>query len=471
MTWSADRVRRWVKGLCVGPALYDQGFARLDFALHLDPLADAQGAVGDAGPNSRHVNRQEINERFMKVRLTQGILGFGVLAFALWFYPGPAGAQQPENTVVCVEGTGAIPLNYGDNTSGCAIDPATDRDLFIFTGAAGTSIRLNVDSLSAGLDPRLEVLDPNGAVLVDQFCIGGSISTCSLAADLDLSLPGQYVIAVSDAGVNEVGSYQFSLNCVFGSSCLVITPDTDFQVEGTVGGPFDTIETYTLTNNGDLSVDFTASASENFVTLSQTSGTLPGRASTTVEVSINANADNLAPGIHEAKVDFKNATNGQGDTDRLVQLTVKCPGSLEVTPGTDYRPLGPAGGPFAPDAKTYTLRNPLKDVAGTLCSSDIEFSVAAIGNFINVSPTSGTLEPEATKTVTASLNNNANDLAEGSYDGMVTFTNTTFNLGDTVRGVTLLVEPTMVEPKPPWTIVPLLDLLLGPDKSRDPDSP
>ena len=77
MTWGADRVRRWVKGLCVGPALFDQSFARLDFALDLDPLADAQGAVGDAGPNSRHVNRQEISERFMNVRLTQGILGFG----------------------------------------------------------------------------------------------------------------------------------------------------------------------------------------------------------------------------------------------------------------------------------------------------------------------------------------------------------------------------------------------------------
>ena len=336
------------------------------------------------------LQKQKQSERFMNIRLTQGILGFCVLVFALWLYPGPAGAQQSETTVPCVDGVTTL-LNYGDNALGCAIDFVSDSDPFIFTGAAGTSVRVNVGGITDNLDSRLEVRDlTNNTVLDDQSCSTPSnSSTCSVAVDLDLALTGQYVIAVSDWGLNNTGSYSISLNCVFGS-CLVITPETDFLVEGIVGGPFDTIETYTLTNNGFTTVDFTASASENFVTLSQTSGTLLGGASTTVDVSINANANNLGPGIHAAKVDFKNATNGQGDTDRQVELTVKCPGSLEVTPGTAYRPSGPAGGPFAPVSKTYTLRSPLINVGGTLCGSDIEFSVAAIGNFISLSSTSGT---------------------------------------------------------------------------------
>ncbi len=289
---------------------------------------------------------------------------------------------------------------------------------------------------------------------------------------MDLTDSGTYQIAVSDKGLNDAGGYAMSLNCIFGS-CLVIAPGTDFELSGLVGGPFDpNAKTYTLTNNGDIPVDFTASASRNFVTLSPTGGTLLGGASTTVEVLINANANNLAPDItHVAKVDFINATNGQGNTDRLVQLTVKCPGSLEVTPGTAYRPSGPAGGPFAPVSKTYTLRSPLSIVGGTLCGSDIEFSVDAVGDYISVSPSSGTLELDGTTTVTVSLNNNADGLPAGSYDDTVTFTNTTFNLGDTERGVTLIVEPTNVEPRPPWTIVPLLDLLLGRDESQAPESP
>ncbi len=72
--------------------------------------------------------------------------------------------------------------------------------------------------------------------------------------------------------------------------------------------------------------------------------------------------------------------------------------------------------------------------------------------------------------VTVSLNNNAVGLPEGSHDGKVTFTNTTNHLGDTERGVTLIVGPTTDE-RTPGSIVPILDLLLGPDKSDPPESP
>ncbi|MCZ6604674.1 MAG: hypothetical protein O7A03_05965 [Alphaproteobacteria bacterium] len=403
--------------------------------------------------------------------MTQGILVCGVLAFALWLYPGPAGAQQPENTVVCVDGLTTV-LNYGDNAPDCAIDHVSDSDPFVFNGADGTSVRVNVSGATNDLDPRVEVRDPTGAVLADQFCSAGFFDTCSVAVDLDLTLTGQYLIALSDAGLDNTGGYSISLNCIIGS-CLTITPRTDFETSGLPGGPFDTIKTYTLTNNGALTVDFTASASENFVSLSQESGTLPGGGSTTVTVSFNANADNLAPGIHAAQVDFVNATNGQGDTDRQVELNVKCPGSLEVTPATAYQPSGPAGGPFAPDSKSYKLTNLLIDPGGgTLCGSDIEFSIETIGDYIDVSPTSGMLEAGGSTTVTVSLNNNANGLADGTYDGTVTFTNTTFNFGDTERAVTLTVESTIVDPTSLDWLGPILEYLMRePDKPQPPESP
>jgi hypothetical protein len=72
-----------------------------------------------------------------------------------------------------------------------------------------------------------------------------------------------------------------------------------------VGGPFspDSI-TYTLTNAGGASLDWTASKGETWVSLSATSGTLAAGASTTVTVSLNANANSLAAGGYSDAVVF-----------------------------------------------------------------------------------------------------------------------------------------------------------------------
>jgi len=350
--------------------------------------------------------------------------------------------------------------------------PRADMDVFTFQGAAGTAVRVNVAGATIDLDSRVEVRDPTGAVLADQSCTtANSGATCSVAVDVDLTLTGQYTIAVSDVGLNDTGSYLISLNCVFGDSCLIIAPGTDFLLAGLAGGPFDpNTKDYTLTNNGVFQIDYVVSASQDFVTLSQTSGTLAGGTSTIVEVSINANANDLGPGNHVSTVNFINASNGQGNTDRKVELNVKCPGSITVTPATAFLPKGPPGGPFEPTSKTYTLTNPLTDVGGTLCGSDVDFSVGAVGNYINVSATSGTIESNGSTTVTISLNNNASSLPAGAYDSNITFIDTINHLGDTERGVTLVVDPTRSEPKPPWSIVPLLDLLL-PDEPEVPDPP
>ena len=522
----------------------------------------------------------------MTVRSIHASPCFSVLLLLFWLCPSPTLAQQIENDLECIEGAGAIPINYGDNTSGCAVDTPTDRDLFILSnGAAGTSIRFNVLGATPGLDPRIEVLDPTGAVVTDTSCSStSSISGCSFSADLDLSVTGEYVIAISDVGTNETGDYQMTLNCivgscpgapalvsiaydvavldtltpavdmdfftfqgaadtsirfnvlgatpgldprieirdpagavaidmacsstssisgcsfsadvdllltgtyqvavsdlgtnepgdyeirlncVFGSSCLVVAPDEDFHLSGPVGGPFTTIKDYTLTNNGVLTVDFTASATENFVSLSQTGGSLGGQASTAVTVSVNGNAASLPPGEHVATVDFVNTTNGQGSTARAVKLTVTCPASLEVTPAAAFQSQGPMGGPFEPESKIYTVRNPLVDVGGTLCGSDLEFSVATVGDFLDVSTTSGTLEPDGKTTVTVSLNSAANSLEAGSYNGSIEFVDTANNLGDIDLGATLTVgEGEEPPPMPSW-LAPILHLLMGSDELEE----
>jgi hypothetical protein len=76
-----------------------------------------------------------------------------------------------------------------------------------------------------------------------------------------------------------------------------------------VGGPFNPSSiTYTLTNTGGSSLDWTAGKSQNWLSLSVTNGTLAAGASTTVTVSINENANSLAAGSYSDTVSFVNRT-------------------------------------------------------------------------------------------------------------------------------------------------------------------
>ncbi|MCC6036778.1 MAG: hypothetical protein LM632_01030 [Armatimonadetes bacterium] len=112
-------------------------------------------------------------------------------------------------------------------------------------------------------------------------------------------------------------------------------------------------------------------------------------------------------------------------------------GKLEVTPSEGLNASGPQGGPFSPSSKQYTLRN----VGG----KSINWSATADRSWVTVSPSSGSLSPGSTTTVTVSINSNANSLSPGNYTSTVSFTNTTNGLGNTSRTVQLTVQQTTVQ--------------------------
>ena len=213
---------------------------------------------------------------------------------------------------------------------------------------------------------------------------------------------------------------------------LAVTPATDLTASGLVGGPFSpTSETYTLTNNGDVSVNFTAVRDQAFFDVKPASGTIAAGATTTVTVAFNATAAVLTAGSHIGTVAFTNTTNGNGDTMRGVDLTILDPASLSVSPGTDLVTSGLVGGPFSPTSETYTLTN----------GGDVPLAFTAVRDqaFFNVTPASGTIAAGATATVVVALNAGANVLAAGIHAGMVTFTNANNGNGDTTRNVDLTV--------------------------------
>ncbi|HOW70265.1 MAG TPA: SUMF1/EgtB/PvdO family nonheme iron enzyme [Phycisphaerae bacterium] len=107
---------------------------------------------------------------------------------------------------------------------------------------------------------------------------------------------------------------------------------------GYEGGPFTPSRmTYTLTNTGGLPIAWTAAKTQAWVTLSKTGGTLAGGASDAVEISINAEANDLAAGSYSDTLTLANTTNASGDTTRTVSLAVNAP---VIPPGMVLVPAG-----------------------------------------------------------------------------------------------------------------------------------
>jgi hypothetical protein len=106
---------------------------------------------------------------------------------------------------------------------------------------------------------------------------------------------------------------------------LTVSPGTTVVSSGAAGGPFSpSQQAYTLQNTGGQSLNWTASKTQSWVTLSPTptSGTLAAGGTANVTVSINTVANGLAAGSYSDTVSFTNTTNGSGNATRPVTLGI-----------------------------------------------------------------------------------------------------------------------------------------------------
>ena len=112
-----------------------------------------------------------------------------------------------------------------------SLNPSTDCDFLEFEGVAGTMIRVQVHGTTNGLDPRLEIVDPQGDLITDNHCEANSVSVCSFEVERTLELTGLYHLMISEWGANQSGNYQVTLQCIFGNcACL----QRDLNDDGTV---------------------------------------------------------------------------------------------------------------------------------------------------------------------------------------------------------------------------------------------
>lgn len=133
-------------------------------------------------------------------------------------------------------------------------------------------------------------------------------------------------------GTTRVGTLVFTLVSLVGPDAgplLQVLPGTGLVSTGEAGGPFSPgNKVYTLTNLGETSLEFEVAVDEDWLTLSVESGTIAGGASTTVTVSLNAEAADLGNGAYFGTVTFRNLT-GYESISRGVGLVVGVTGGGE----------------------------------------------------------------------------------------------------------------------------------------------
>ena len=212
---------------------------------------------------------------------------------------------------------------------------------------------------------------------------------------------------------------------------LMVGPVGRAAFAGPVGGPFSPpAKTYKLFNTSSAELSWSAAASELWLSVTPSQGTLPAGGWVAVAVSLNSNAAGLAEADYSASVAFANLTNGSGNTSRSVSLIVRN-ARIEVSPLTGLVAARQPGGQISPLSQTYTVTN--------TGFGSMSWSATKTASWVGVTPSSGVLLFGKSTTVTVSILSAANGFTEGVYTDTIAFTNLTNGNGNTTRGVTLTV--------------------------------
>ena len=204
---------------------------------------------------------------------------------------------------------------------------------------------------------------------------------------------------------------------------LQVTPSSSFAASGLVGGAFvPPSGNYQLINHGASSLTWRLSATQSWLSLSATNGTLLAGGSASITATINAGANSLASGSYSDTLTFLNVTSGISQT-RPATLTVTAPAPiLSVTSTNSFSPTGSPGGPFNPSADTLTVSN--------TGSAPMTWAVSNTTNWLKLSSTGGTLAAGGSTTIVASLSVSATNLVSGTYTDAISFVNVTSGKGN-----------------------------------------
>ena len=145
----------------------------------------------------------------------------------------------------------------------------------------------------------------------------------------------------SQLSLNLTANFSALATSVGQSGSLSVSPGL-LAASGAIAGAYSpTYFTYSLSNPGSSTIQWSAAVSAPWLTLTSSGGSLPPGASTTLSVTLTDLAWGLGTGYYTATVRFSNLTNALGDTVRPASLVVADrPGEIGiVTDGESFSPV------------------------------------------------------------------------------------------------------------------------------------
>jgi hypothetical protein len=239
---------------------------------------------------------------------------------------------------------------------------------------------------------------------------------------------------------------------VMALAAIQAVPAPDFVISGApllaatgpVGGPFQPVSaTYTVTNTGAASLDWTAAKTQAWTTLSSAGGTLAPGASVTVTCSLNATANGLGTGTFSDTVTITNTTAGFARTFNVsLKVSAVLTGTKTVGPsGANYTSLTGPGGLFDAINSSAVSGTLTVQIIGNLTS---ETGGVALNAINGTTPAVKIFPTGAARSITGSipgallrLNGADNVTLDGSLNGTgtdrsLTITNTNSGTGSAV---------------------------------------
>jgi sugar lactone lactonase YvrE len=154
-----------------------------------------------------------------------------------------------------------------------------------------------------------EPYEGHGITYVDEFSPSGTLITAFTG---NPALPG------ADPNLRDANyiAIKTGSTSTLQTENLRVTSTSAFAASGLPGGPFaGSGNGYTVTDSGASTLNWTASATQSWLTLSSTGGTLTGNGSILVNATVNTNADALAGGIYTGTITFTDTQTGYTVTE------------------------------------------------------------------------------------------------------------------------------------------------------------
>jgi len=155
---------------------------------------------------------------------------------------------------------------------------------------------------------------------------GTSIRTGTNIVSTEFTLPANLPVGIYSLAVIANGNASAPIPFVFSPDPLLVNPANGFYAAGTAGGPFNPAAiSFTLTNVGASSLNWSLNNTSSWLIASLTGGTLmPGGSAATVTVSLNSAATNLTFSTYTATLWFTNL-NDHFALGRLFTLQISPP--------------------------------------------------------------------------------------------------------------------------------------------------